>query len=83
MQKQRSVADRTRNVSRRGPLPELRVEIVRGLIKNYGCQSPMSPASGNLDFRGFEDPYDRFVELLNSVPSGVSTTRTAHLVYDL
>jgi hypothetical protein len=36
--------------------------------KHYGMAASIYVASGNLDFRGFEDPGKSLVQLVNSVP---------------
>jgi hypothetical protein len=38
------------------------------VAKHYGMAASIYVASGNLDFRGFEDPGKSLVQLVNSVP---------------
>ena len=39
------------------------------LVENYGVRVGESSPSGNLDLRCFEDPDEKFVEQVNSVPN--------------
>jgi hypothetical protein len=69
MKKERSVADRLRNGSRRGRHAEVRAEIVRGLGENYGMPiADIVRQAGISTSRGFEDPDESPSSYLNSVP---------------
>ena len=59
-----------RSGSRRGGLLMVRTKMVRGFVENYRGRRCRSPR-GNLDFRGFEDPNENFVQLINSVPTSL------------
>ena len=58
-----------RSGSRRGRLPAVRTKIVRGLVENYGVGiAEVARQVGISTSGGFEDPYENFVQLVNSVP---------------
>src|SRR5437899_2340574 len=69
MQEERSVANGTPKRESSGPVAGGENEDSRGLVKNYGVKVRRGrSASVNLDFQGFEDPDENFVQLVNSVP---------------
>ena len=70
MQEERSVANGTPKREPSGPVVcgEKSPKTVRVLVENYGVRTAeMSSPTGNLDLRGFEDPDENFVQLVNSV----------------
>jgi hypothetical protein len=69
MQEERSVANGTPEREPSGPVACGENEDrswARGELRSRGRRG-RSP-SGNLDFQGFEDPNENFVQLVNSVP---------------
>ena len=76
MQEERSDANGTPKRESSGPVTYGENEDssrARGELRSRGRRG-RSP-SGNLDFRGFEDPNENFVQLVNSVPQPSSKAK--------
>ena len=83
MQEERSIANGTPKRESSGPVACGENEDssrARGKLRSRGRgRSP----SGNLDLRGFEDPFKNFVHLVNNVPRSPQEPRERYTIVDL